>query len=72
MPSDAYQTVLQMVRELSLEEQLQLLEDLARFIRLGIKDKPLHDIMEFQGIAKESWEGVDVEKYINEERNSWE
>lgn len=72
MTSDAYRTVLQMTGKLSLEEQLQLIEDLAAFIRHRIKDKPLHNIMEFEGIAKEAWEGVDVEKYIDEERNSWD
>jgi hypothetical protein len=28
--------------------------------------------MEFKGFAKEIWQGVDVEKYIDEERNSWD
>jgi hypothetical protein len=28
--------------------------------------------MEFQGVAKKFWEGVDVEKFIDEERNSWD
>ena len=76
MPNDAYSEVLnkvlEQVQKLTFEEQLQLLEDLVRFIRLGIKEIPLHDIMEFQGVAKESWKGVDVEKYIDEERNSWD
>ena len=76
MTSDAYSEVLnkvfEQVQKLTFEEQLQLLEDLTRFIRLGIKEVPLHDIMEFQGIAKESWKDVDVEKYINDERNSWD
>jgi hypothetical protein len=28
--------------------------------------------MELKGLGKEIWEGVDVEKYIDEERNSWD
>jgi len=28
--------------------------------------------MEFSGFAKELWKDVDVEKYIDEERNSWD
>jgi hypothetical protein len=28
--------------------------------------------MEYAGFAKELWKGVDVEKYLNEERNSWD
>jgi hypothetical protein len=76
MSTDAYREVLNkvldQVQKLTFEEQLQLLEDLVRFIRLGMKEIPLHNVMEFEGIAKESWEGVDVAKYIDEERNSWD
>lgn len=72
MPNDAYLTVLQMARELPVEEQLQLIEDLISVARHRVKTIPLHDIMEFQGFAKESWKDVDVEKYINDERNSWD
>jgi len=28
--------------------------------------------MELEGLSKEVWQGIDVEKYIEEERNSWE
>jgi len=72
MTSDAYQTVLQMARELPVEEQLQLIEDLISVARHRVKAEPLHDIMEFHSIAKEAWQGVDVEQYINDERNSWD
>lgn len=72
MMSEAYHSVLQMARELSADEQLQLIEDLISVARHKVQEIPLHDIMEFQGVAKESWKGVDVEKYIDEERNSWE
>ena len=72
MSSDAYQTVLQMARNLPMEEQLQLIKDVISGIRHRIQAEPLHDIMEFHGIAKDTWEGVDVEQYINDERNSWD
>lgn len=28
--------------------------------------------MELEGMAKKLWEGIDVEKFIDEERNSWD
>jgi hypothetical protein len=28
--------------------------------------------MELEGLGKEIWQDVDVEKYIDEERNSWD
>ena len=72
MTSEAYRKVLQMARELPMEEQLQLIEDLISGVRHRVKAIPLHDIMEFNSIAKETWEDVDVEKYIDDERNSWD
>ena len=29
-------------------------------------------LSELKGLGKELWQKVDVEKYLNEERNSWE
>ena len=72
MTSEAYHTVLQMARELPVEEQLQLIEDVISGIHHGVQAAPLHDIMEFQGFAKDTWKDVDVEKYITDERNSWD
>jgi hypothetical protein len=72
MTSDAYLTVLQMAGELPLEEQLQLLEELVTFIRHGIQTPRKHSITELRGLGKDTWEGIDVEKYINDERNSWD
>jgi hypothetical protein len=34
--------------------------------------RPKHRITEFKGLGKELWQGIDVEKYIDEERNSWD
>jgi hypothetical protein len=48
-----------------------LLEDLAVILRQRIPSKPKHSILEFEGLGKEMWEGVNVEDYINEERDSW-
>lgn len=72
MTSEAYRKVLQMARDLPVEEQLQLIEDLISRVRYRVQAKPTHSIMELEGLGKEIWEGVDVEKYINDERNSWD
>ncbi len=71
MSNDAYDTVLHQVQQLSPEEQLQLLEDLAAILRQRIPRKPKHNILELKGLGKEVWEGVDVEEYIRQERGSW-
>jgi hypothetical protein len=51
---------------------VQLLEELATLVNHRVRAWPKHSVMEFKGIAKEAWKGIDVEKYIDEERNSWE
>jgi len=73
MSTYAYREVLNQAQHLTTEEQLQLLEELAALIRRqGVTRSKKHSIMELKGLGKEIWEGVDVEKYIDEERNSWE
>ena len=69
-----YKEVLNQVRQLSPEEQLQLLEDIAAMLRQRVKNtqRPKHNVMELEGMAKKLWEGIDVEKFIDEERNSWD
>ncbi|HLX55495.1 MAG TPA: hypothetical protein VKR83_00575 [Ktedonobacteraceae bacterium] len=69
-----YEDVLNQARQLSPEEQLQLLEEIAAMIRQRVKNMqpPKHNVMEFRGIAKGFWKDIDVKKFIEEERNSWE
>ena len=64
--------VLNQVQHLTFDDQLRLVEDLVANIRRQGDRPKKHNIMEFRGMGKELWEGVDVGKYIDEERNSWE
>ncbi len=72
MITTIYDEVLNQVQRLSYKDQLRLLADLATLIRRQAEKQPEHDVREFRGFAKELWKGVDVEKYIDEERNSWD
>jgi hypothetical protein len=72
MSTDNYREALSQVLRLTPDEQLQLLEFLSSIIRDRGITKPRHSIMELEGLGKEVWQGIDVEKYIEEERNSWE
>ncbi|MFL5691588.1 MAG: hypothetical protein ACJ795_07260 [Ktedonobacteraceae bacterium] len=63
--------VLNQVQHLTPDDQVRLLKDLETLVPRQSTEQPLHNIMEFKGFAKEIWSGVDVEKYIDEERNSW-
>jgi hypothetical protein len=72
MSTDEYRAVLDQALRLTAEEQLQLIEDIIKVVRHQVTTRPKHSITELKGLGKEIWEGVDVEKYIDEERNSWE
>jgi len=72
MSTYAYEELLDRAQQLTPDEQLRLLEDLAEIIRQRVAQQSKHNVMEFRGMAKEFWHGVDVEKFINEERDSWD
>ena len=71
MIASVYGQILEQVQGLSRDDQLRLLADIATFIREQDKRESEHNVTEFRGFAKELWRGVDVKKYLEEERNSW-
>ncbi len=71
MPVASYNHVISEVNQLSLTDQLRLLEDMAVLIRRRSVGAKTRSIMELQGKGKDIWKGVDVPKYIDEERSSW-
>lgn len=66
-----YEEVLSQALLITPEEQAHLIEDLAAHLRQYLDDRPHHSITELRGLGKELWQGIDVEKYIEEERSSW-
>ncbi len=72
MKMSDYEEILDQARRLSLEDQARLVEELATLVRSRIQAWPKHSILEFEGMGKELWQGIDVEQYIEEERNSWD
>lgn len=70
MPTEEYRAVRNQAQRLSTDEQFRLLEDLVAMLKK--KSRPQHSILEFKGVGKGVWEGVDVDEYIRQERDSWE
>lgn len=58
-------------RLLSLEDEFRLLEELKVDLKQRLENQQYHSIMELKGLGKELWQGIDVAKYIEEERSSW-
>ena len=72
MSTDAYVKAMQQIRLLTPEEQLQLLEELIKSIRLySMAGRPFHSILELEGLGKEIWQDVDIQGYLKRERASW-
>lgn len=74
MNQPSYEEVLDQVQHLTPDDQLRLAEELMAIVHQQGKNRPRrkHSIMELRGLGKELWRSIDVEKYIEEERNSWE
>lgn len=66
-----YEDILTQARQLNPREQLQLLEELAALVRRQMTPQPRRSIMELQGLGKEIWHDVDIEGYVDRERDSW-
>ena len=62
--------LLNSIRGMDPEDQLQLLEDIAAMVKNRLGNKK-HSILELRGLGKEIWEGIDAAEYVERERNSW-
>ncbi len=68
-----YHEVRRLAENLTPDEQMQLIEDLSKFIRqrVTLTPKPRRSIMELRGLGKEIWKGIDAQEYVNRERGKW-
>lgn len=64
--------VLDQIQHLPPDEQLQLVKGLAAIIRQRVPEKPLHSVLEFEGVGEGVWEGMDAQEFVNQERDSWD
>ncbi|MBP7963883.1 MAG: hypothetical protein KBG20_00895 [Caldilineaceae bacterium] len=66
-----YRRVVKQIQTLTADEQLRLLQDLTKMVQNSVVGTSKPNLMDLQGLDKELWRGVDVDTYINEERESW-
>ena len=66
-----YEQVLDQVERLSPDDQLRLMERIAVALRQRMPDGKTRRITELKGLGKEVWQDIDVQKYVDEERDSW-
>jgi hypothetical protein len=71
MSIPTYGEIIAQVPLLSPKEQVRLLEELVVILGQDLEDHQRHSTMELRGLRKECGQEIDIEKYIEEERNSW-
>jgi hypothetical protein len=72
MSTDAYAEIVHRLTELTPDEQQSLLRELAKIVSIPPPTSRARSILELQGLGKEIWKDIDVEKYIEQERSSWD
>jgi hypothetical protein len=73
MSTYAYREVLNRAQQLTPDEQIRLIEELLALIRDRQEpSEPRHSLLELRGMGKELWRSIDVDQYIEQERNSWD
>ena len=70
MASPTYEEVLKSASQLTTDEQLKLLAELATRMRESGQPRK-RSITELRGLGKEIWQGMDAQEYVNRERGSW-
>jgi len=71
MPNVSYNHLMSEIKALDLSDQLCLLEEMVAIIRKKASENRSRSIMELEGKGKEIWKNIDVRKYIDGERSSW-
>ena len=71
MISGGYNDLLEQVSQLASQGKINLLADLAAMVRASWRPRKRHNIMEFEGMGTGLWKDIDVDAYLNQERDSW-
>lgn len=73
MATKSYEEILKRAQsELSVEEQNLLSNEIALHAARAANGGKPRSILELEGLGKELWEGIDPDKYVAEERDSWD
>jgi hypothetical protein len=69
--------VLSEIDQLTLVEQMRVLEHLVKQMKQSVKavtvtPKPKYKVTDFYGIAPDLLKGIDAQEWVNQLRNEWE
>ena len=61
------------IERLKPEEQLRLIEIISARLKKTLRQKETkHRIKELEGLGADIWKTVDAQRYVSEERKSWD
>jgi hypothetical protein len=72
MASEFSPELLAQIRALGPNEQRQLIVEMQGMLVSNKRRTSIPRILDLSGLGKEIWEGVDVDEYLNRERDSWD
>ena len=68
----SYNDYVRGIRSLKPEEQLSLVEVISVGLKTAMRKQTIkHSIMELEGLGADIWKGIDAQRYVHEERESW-
>lgn len=70
--SITWREVLATSQKLSILDQLRLITELSLHLRRVFVESEPVDLLTLSGVGKEVWANLDVNTYLNEERDSWQ
>jgi len=72
MTNEVHKILLE-IEHLNSKNKFEILEKLVILIKTGIRKKSAYkcSLLDLEGLGRELWKNVDIRKYINTERDSW-
>lgn len=64
--------VMDEVRRLTTQEQLDLIEAIAALVRTALPAQPTRSVLELTGLGAHIWQGVRAQDYVAQERAAWD
>jgi hypothetical protein len=71
VPTNSYESVLQMAASLSRYEQLRLIRELPLAATGGPAPEEESSVLALCGLGQQIWQHIDAQEYVRRERSSW-
>jgi plasmid stability protein len=54
------------------QQRRSLAQEVTQILAEAVEGRRTYSILELEGLGKEVWKGIDTDKYIDDERRSWD